>query len=223
MKLPENARWPHKPPQVVGSNVRRLRKEADVNLQDFAKEAKRQGLKWAPGRVSDLEGGRVDLNLATLVSVAQVLANLSGRPVALADLLATEGKFDVNGRTLTGLDALFRGEPVQPAEEKKATPTELAKRNSYDSLADAADKLGVPKAKVGPVLLAYEDAGLVDRRAATALGLKVKELCAHSVLLWGRGFAAQRDHVAGAGANVAELAQANRDLRAELQERLNNS
>lgn len=221
MKLPENLRWAESPSRVVGSNVRRLRKQADVTLEVLSKEAKRHGLKWSGGRVADFEGGRVDVTVDTLLAVAQALANVTGQPVTLADLLAFDGPgLDVNGRTVPNADKLFRGEPLQPVADEKATPTELVKRNGFADLADASEKLGVPKQKVAALLLAREDAGLVDRRAARSLGVPLDELTRQSVLLWGRSFSAQRDKVAGPDAHAARLGEVTRELRQQVQEQL---
>lgn len=167
MKLPESAFDPAKLP---GQAVRRLRTEAGVTLAEFAKEAKRQGLKWAPTRVSDLESGRVEAKLETLVAVAQVLANLTGRPVTLAEL------FEGDSRA-----GLFNGEPVQPDAQVDATPTDVARRNGWETVAEAAEELGVAEDQVAPVLLAYEDTGLVDQRAAKELQLTVRDLTKHAV------------------------------------------
>jgi hypothetical protein len=180
-----------------------------VTLADFAKEAKRQGLPWASGRVSDLESGRVEAKLETLLAVAQVLANLTGRPVTLAEL------FEGDPRA-----ALFAGEPVQPDEQFDATATEIARRGGWPDLASAAKDLEVTEEEVAPLLLAYEDAGLVDQRAAKALGVKVLELTRHSVALWGHNFTTERDRLAGPDAHAARLGEVSRALRAQIQERL---
>ncbi|PVY29912.1 helix-turn-helix domain-containing protein [Williamsia muralis] len=197
--------------KVLGGNVRRLRLAAGVRVEDLAKEAKRQGLQWSVSRVGDMEGGRVEAKVETLLAVAQALANVTGQPVTLADLMAGEDRA-----------AWFQGEPVQPEPEpeQQVAPADIARRNSYESLQHAAEKLQVSEAEVAPVLLAYEDTGLVDQRAAKALGLKVKELTRHAVALWGHNFTTERDRVAGPDAHAARLGEVNRALRAQVQERL---
>lgn len=228
MKLPEHLRWTNTPSQIVGSVVRRRRKQAGITLERFSQEAKRHGLKWSAGRVSDFEAGRVELTLATLVTVAQVLANVTDEPVVLADLLDTEGGVDILGRTVFDVASMLRGVPVQPINEQHSTPTEIARRNGYRTLDNAAAALEVPKAKVVTLLLAQENAGLVDRRAARALGVPLVELTRQSVLLWGRGFSAERDRRAGpagyeheGGRNTAQIGEITRALRDELRPRLN--
>jgi len=200
------------PAKLPGSNVRRLRLEAGVTLADFAKEAKRQGLKWGPGRVSDLEGGRVEAKLDTLLAVAQVLANLTGRPVTLPELFEGDPRAEFLG-----------GEPVQPSEQTDATPTEVVRRNGWPDLASAAAELGVTEDQVAPVLLAYEETGLVDQRAAKALGLSVLELTCHTVALWGHNFEAERDRLAGPNAHAARQGEVTRQLRQQVQDRLDHN
>ena len=230
MRLPEHLRGAETPSRIVGSNVRRRRKQAGVTLERFSQEAKRHGLKWSAGRVSDFEAGRVEITLATLVTVAQVLANVTDEPVELADLLEIEGGVDILGRTVFDVASMLRGVPVQPADEQRSTPTEVARRNGYRTLDVAAAALEVPKAKVVTLLLAQENAGLVDRRAARALGMSLAELTRQSVLLWGRGFSAERDRRAGpagyeheGGRTTAEIGEITRALRDELRPRFNKA
>lgn len=198
------------PGKLPGQHVRQIRLDAGVTLQDFAKEAKRCGLGWAPARVSDLESGRVDAKLDTIVKVAQTLANLLGRPVTLAELLG--------GHPYA---ALLRGEPVQP-EQADATPTDVARRGGYESVEQAAEDLGVEPDQAAAVLLAYEDTGLVDQRAASELGLSVRDLTIYSFRLWGSNFTAERDRRGGPGAHAAKLGEATRAMRAEIREHLDH-
>lgn len=220
MKLPVELRAANTPAQVAGSNTRRIRKEAGVTLEALSIAAKRCGLKWSAGRVADFEAGRVELSLTTLVAIAQALADVTGKPVALAALLATEAPVEIAGGTRTDVAELLAGAALQPQPDKPVTPTEQARRHGYADLADAAAKLGVTKARVPTMLTATEQAGLVDRRAARALGISLADLIRHSVDLWGRGFTAQRDRVAGADADTARLGEVNRELRAQIAARI---
>ncbi|WP_018178498.1 helix-turn-helix domain-containing protein [Jongsikchunia kroppenstedtii] len=206
MKL-DDARWAQKNPgKLPGKHVRQLRLDAGVTLEAFAKEARRCGLQWQTGRVSDLESGKVDAKLDTLARVAQVLANLLDRPVTVEEVL---------GGGHPWVQMLRDG--VTPDRRDEATPTDVARRNGWPDLASAATELGVPEGHVVPLLLAYEDTGLVDKRAARELGMSVRELTVQSYRLWGRNFTQERDRRAGEGAHAAALGDATRAMRAEIE------
>lgn len=209
MKL-DDAQWAAEHPgKVPGQYVRHQRLDAGITLEDFAKEARRCGLPWQTGRVSDLESGRVEAKLDVLVKVAQVMANLTGAPVGLADLLGGHPYAQH-----------VRGQPVTPDRRDEATPTDVVRRNGWVEVEEAATELGVSPDDVVPLLLAYEDTGLPDQRTAKEFRMTVRELTNHAFRLWGRNFTAERDRRAGEGAHAAKLGDATRELRAELREHL---
>ena len=210
--------------KVIGANARRLRTDAGVSLEEFVREGKKQGLPWTTGRVGDLEGGRIDAGkLETLVSVALTLAATTGRDVRLADLVRTDQRVMVNGRELDDFASLFEGCPVRvtEAQEHEDNPTapDLAQRNGWPDVDAAAKDFGVRKSKVLPLLIAYDEAGLAERRAAKALDISLVELTRRSVVLWGHSLTSERERVAEAegGANNARLGQISRSLREQLE------
>ena len=71
--------------EVLAVNARQLRGAA--TLDDVAKAVRRYGTSWTPGKVSDLEHGRVSPTLPTLVIVALSLSDVCGRLVTVAELV----------------------------------------------------------------------------------------------------------------------------------------
>jgi len=207
-----NERLARKLKTVMGANARRIRQAAGATLEDFAEAIRHQGLNWSTGRVGDLDGGRVEAKLSNAVAVAQTLANVTGQPVALADLFAG-----------TEFEALFRGEPMQPqadhGHDPDASPRDLAQRNGWENLAQAAADFGVPQTRVTPYLIAFDSIRVTDRRAAKALGLSLMELTTWAVRLWGHSLTTERDRRAGPDADVSQLGSITRQLRDEIEAR----
>lgn len=195
--------------KVIGANVKRLRTDARVPMEAFSKEAKRVGLPYSVGRVGDLEAGRVEAKFETMLLLTQLLANVTGSPVRLADLLDGDPR-----------QPLLVGETVTPDDQINATPTEIARRLGWPDLDSAAADFGVNRRKVSDYLKAMEESGITERRAAKALGIDLAELTRHSVALWGVNLSTERDRLAEPGANVATVGQITRALRDEIEARL---
>src|SRR5271167_1964619 len=60
---------------VIGSNARRLRRNAGLTLDEVSRAARRHGLSWSESRVADFEAGRVAPNLATLCAFCLALTD----------------------------------------------------------------------------------------------------------------------------------------------------
>lgn len=197
---------------AMGTNARRIRQAAGVTLEDFAEGIRHQGLNWSTGRVGDLDGGRVEAKLSNALAIAQTLANVTGQPVALADLFAD-----------TDSEALFRGEPLRPQDnhghDPDASPLDLARRNGWENLAQAAADFDVPQTRVTPYLVAFDSIRVTDRRAAKALEMSLVELTAWAVRLWGHSLTTERDRRAGPDADVSQLGSITRQLRDEIEVR----
>jgi transcriptional regulator with XRE-family HTH domain len=54
--------------KTVGTNIKRLRKEKNVEVKEFAGK-----LKVTPQAVGNIENGKVDLNLSRIVDIANLL------------------------------------------------------------------------------------------------------------------------------------------------------
>jgi hypothetical protein len=180
--------------QVAGRNAQQLRRDAGALLQDVARALRRYGLSWSTGRVGDFEAGRVLPSLPTLIAVAAALSDVTGKPVALADLFAGTGPVKINydlTMPLATLRSALRGKPVGPI---KLTGKVVA----------------------GP----ESDFVEVDERACNRLGVTTEVGYQAMLKLWGHTFRAERDKRAGPHANAQRRGQISRLLEKELQESL---
>ncbi|HJC29569.1 MAG TPA: hypothetical protein H9755_01250 [Candidatus Dietzia intestinigallinarum] len=185
--------------RIIGRNARRIRLAASAHLEQVAHTAKRYGLPWTIGRVSDLEAGRIDAKVETLLSLALTLGEVRGEPVALTDLLDHDAPVLVNGREVANLTGAVRGEPVTESEGQRL----------HDEL-NSGD----------PAQVARDTAALADRRAAKSVGVDLDTLVATAVELWGHNLSVERDLRADGETNTAARGNITRDLLGEVRRHL---
>jgi hypothetical protein len=219
-------------PEVIGANARAIRTDANATLEQLSVKLRPYGLTWSTGRVGDFESGRVAATVATSIAVALGLGDLTGRPIALADLVRHDGLIELNdaltlhGENLAGFLA------SQPVQLQPVDLTESAKLANIDAhlkagptQVDTFHKLNALAGQHGrfdDVLQerAANAVGTAESRAATDLGIDVWLLAGASAILWGRTFSEERDERAGADANAQRRGQVTRQLKAELQDAL---
>jgi transcriptional regulator with XRE-family HTH domain len=194
--------------KVVGANARSLRLAAHRTLEDMAQAAGQCGLSsWTTGRVGDFEAGRVVPNLDVIYAAATALGQVIGRPVTLAELLATDEPVQINDKLSVGPAAL-RGEVVAItggfvghgglSADAKPVPTEIYVRNTFRE---------------------------ADERMCRSLGVDRDTGAAAMARLWGCTFAAERDLRArdlrtDPDFNPQRLGQVSRKLKADLKAEL---
>lgn len=196
---------------VIGRNARRLR--GDITADAVAKAARRQGLNWGTGRISDLEHGRVSPTLPTLVALALALDDVRypGPAVTIGDLVASDEPIslttalDVTSEELTEFlsgGSIKRVSPRALLDAARVTPADWPKRLD-----------GVP---MGPRLRLAGQLGEAEHRLGRDLGLDDRRLIAEMLFLWKRTYSAERDRRAGPGANAQKKGRVARELKAEL-------
>lgn len=183
------------PRRILGAGARSIRLEAGANLEQVSQAARRAGLPWSTGRVSDMEGGRVELKLETLISLALALGEVRGKPVTLAELLAHPTPVMVNGREIASLSGAVGGEAVTVSEGQREH-----------------DRVNRPD----PI----ETAGLAEKRAAKSVGVPLADLVTAAHELWGHHLTAERDRRAGADADVATRGRITRELTDQIRKHL---
>ena len=200
-------------PQLVGSNVQRLRTSAGATQQDLAQVATQLGLLWTDQHVSRAERGRWSPDLAQLVLTAAALDQLPGRtaPVTVADLVTLPEGAALEPVALTEtvsvsvetLSEILRGEPAGP----RIPPL------IFTTL--PAERVPVRGRRVGYVA--------VDRRVAAELGLGADEMLEACRWRWGRSLSEERaDRIArraerlGVPLRQPEKAAITAELRREL-------
>ncbi|CPV67637.1 Uncharacterised protein [Mycobacteroides abscessus] len=176
--------------EVVGINARRIRGAATGDRVTL--EARRYGLNWGTGRISDLESGRVAPTLGTLIAVAAALEAATGTPTTVLDLVAWDGLVLVNqGFAIYGTNGVVKAitEGHVGHLDDRLTSVELAQANN---------------------------AGEAELKAAKSLGIDVDSLESLALKTWGRSMRAERDHRAGPDASAQKRGRITRLLLDEL-------
>lgn len=194
---------------VIGENARRLR--GDATADDVAKAARRYGLNWGTGRISDLEHGRVSPTLPTLAALVLALGDVREANVTLGDLIDSAETISLTTTLKITSDQLRRflagGDMF-----------EFALPSASDAMAELRDQWpvrlhGVP---AGALMRLLGDFGEPEERLARDLGLDRERLAAEMAVLWRRSYHAERDRRAGVDANAQKKGRVARELKAEL-------
>lgn len=113
--------------QSVGAAARAFRREHRLTLESIALCGRRYGATWSVSSVQAIEEGRAAPTLPTLLTLALVLGELSGRPLALVDLLGPAEAFEKPAVGDSGVpiprtvvERALRGGPVEIADEDRA-------------------------------------------------------------------------------------------------------
>jgi transcriptional regulator with XRE-family HTH domain len=200
--------------EIAGRHARALRKDADANLQDFARAMRRYGLAWSTGRVGDFESGRAAPSLATLFAVAAALSDVVGRPVTLPDLFAGAGPVQVNDElsmSLVAVRAALEGKPV--------TPVKLAAAVIVNAQNLPGWARGIDPKLIARVLGAFVE---TDERVCKRIGVTTDVGAAAMAKLWRRTLTAERDHRAGPDAKPQRRGQISRQLQIDLQKAIHD-
>ncbi|WAM17519.1 helix-turn-helix domain-containing protein [Rhodococcus sp. JS3073] len=214
--------------RVVGLNSRKLRLDAGATLEQVSQEARKHGWPWSLGRVGDLESGKVQPTLPTVLALASVLSAVTETPVRLADLVATDATVELShSLVVEGADLVsaVSGEPVswrtggvpERHPERDASLPQLVRAAGWPEVADAKAELGISTDEtLGRVLEALESSSLADRRAAKSLGVDLGVLLAASFRLWGKSLGDEREARVEPDAGNQRRGQVTRQLRSEL-------
>lgn len=194
---------------VIGENARRLR--GDATADDVAKAARRYGLNWGTGRISDLEHGRVSPTLPTLAALALALGDVRDANVRLGDLIDSDETIALTTALKVTSDQLRRflagGDMFKFA---LASPS--------DAMAELRERwpARLHQVTAGALMRLLGDFGEPEERLARDLGLDRERLAAEMAVLWRRSYHAERDRRAGVDANAQKKGRVARELKAEL-------
>jgi transcriptional regulator with XRE-family HTH domain len=208
--------------KVIGEGARALRLDAGVTLEQMARSAQRYGLPWTSGRVGDFESGRTAPSLPTLVAAAAALGEAIGRPVSLAELVTGEGQVHINDKLSLDTSALrvaLSGGSVNaqiirhiPAQEMYEMGQLLTSQTRFHW----PNRLRAVNPDLRQEVL--RDFNESDARMCKNIGVDQVLGAAAMAALWRRTFTAERDHRAGPGAKAQRRGQISRQLKADLQE-----
>lgn len=205
--------------QAIGLNVRRLRQSNNLTLEAVAKASRERGLKWDNTRVANFEAGKVPPSLNTLVPLALALSDCAASPITLGELLASDSAIRINDVLAVGPKTLSdwaSGKPISAPEQLIGGIVLQYKTAEGRGVVTDKDLSHVHKRERALVAAVLRDSGLTEARVGRALGISPTRLAILSVRLWGRSFAAERDHRAPANASAQGRGQISRELKAEL-------
>lgn len=201
--------------EVLGTNARAIRGSA--KLDDVARAARRHGANWTPGKVSDLEHGRVSPTLPTLVITALALTSVAGRNVTVAELLDSDENIYLTKDldvTSDELKAILDGDE----EAYKRLVSQALDRAAAGAKAEISTWPArlQEQVSVGELRLVYADYGEAEQLLEREFGVNRDRLVAEMTALWGRAFHVERDSRAGEAANAQKKGRVSRALKAEL-------
>jgi transcriptional regulator with XRE-family HTH domain len=213
--------------KVIGEGAKALRRSAEVTLEQMARAAQLYGLPWTSGRVGDFEAGRTAPSLPTLIAATAALGHVIGRPVSLAELVTGKGQVHINDKLsldTSALRAALSGETVSayaipgllPAEEMY----EMAQLLTSQTRFHWSDRLRTVHPGLRQEVL--RDFSESDARMCKNIGVDQVLGAAAMAALWRRTFTAERDNRAGPDANAQRRGQISRQLKADLQEVIND-
>jgi transcriptional regulator with XRE-family HTH domain len=212
--------------QVIGEGAKAIRLDAGVTLEQMARAARIYGLPWTSGRVGDFEAGRTAPSLPTLVAAAAALGEAIGRPVSLAELVTGEGHVHINDKLsldTSALRAALSGGSVNA--HAKPMPLETLLTRGLElltelSTVDWPKRLRAVNSDLRRDVL--RDFSESDGRMCKNIGVDQVLGAAAMAALWRRTFTAERDSRAGPDANAQRRGQISRQLKADLQEVIND-
>ncbi len=221
--MPGDARRFHTDPvdlaTVIGSNARRLRKNAEVTLDEVSLAARRYGLSWSESRVADFEAGRVAPDLRTLVPFCLALVDAGCVGATWDKLLISLPPIRINDSLLMWDDTLKKLLSGRIVKVKRLHDAESG-GDDDPNLLTPDEWLIVQRFQTDDPFAAirvHRSAGATEERVAKSLGIPGMLVAAATASLWGSTFSQERDRRAGKGANAQKRGQITRQMRAELQ------
>lgn len=215
-------------PEVVGENARKLRLEAGATLEQVAAKARALGLKWSTARVVELERGKLAINVVVLLVLAQALGDVTGRRIALGDLVHTQSWIQLNNQLAlapAALEGALAGDAIDWTVSDVEGGLELVESVFEDVSTITHDPDRWPLGStVGDVKAAHDlPIGLTETRVARQLGVTPRALNAHAFALWGTSLTQRRDEIAPAGSTAQARGHLTRELVEEIRRSLEGS
>jgi transcriptional regulator with XRE-family HTH domain len=207
---------------VFGKNAHRLRKRAELTLDQVSIAARARGLNWSESRVADFEAGKVAPNLTTLIAVVLALQDAGCTDATFPRLLQPISAWPIqindslplwNEQVINLLSGQPIGEPNPLGHKRKEVPRSFTELEPDESV--IAERL--PFHSPGILTAVIKTSGATEERTRKALGISSMLLADLSGALWKRTFSQERDRRAGEGANAQKRGQVTRQMRKELQ------
>lgn len=199
--------------EVVGRNVRRIRTDAGLTLDQVASRASSLGLKWTPSRVVELEKGQLAVSFQVMLVLAHVLGQLRGELLHLVEFFDGDDWVWVSRTEQVSsvvLKSAVTGHHVNFDDNMAAEDMERVR----DRYVEARERLPeVPAGvTVADLKFMHDIAGLADRRAAKKLGMTLDQFLGYAFITWRNSLTNERNRLAGEGAPAQRMGQVTRDL-----------
>ena len=196
--------------KVVGANLRRIRNEREATLEEVSRAVRECGVEWSVSRVTAIQRGTRDPQLATILLLANAL------DCTVADLLETDaGQVDIGSVAVeaSALRALFTDQTPAVAGGD-LTNSQWAVTRGYGNAQHMQDTLGE---SVTDLRAWAMGSGLLETRTSTMLDIDVDVLNAVTYRTFGTApMSRVRDQMAEeAGCLPAEVTGNLRELLRE--------
>lgn len=203
--------------EVIGKNVKNIRQEKNLTMEQLATAGKAIGMSWSAGSIGSIENGSFKPTIETILALAYVLNNVD----YLAWKTGTEWEFDP-----VQLDQLLEGASTLAVTEKKVvTKEELSRWLSGTSrfrLHTSASEKDRLKNNMSKFLEPEVQTTSGEQRIAKKAGISPALLRTTAEQLWGKRFEDYRDEIAGAEATPQKKGRVTRDLIGEINTYLEN-
>lgn len=207
--------------QVVGANVRDLRREFGLTLSDLSVQLREYGINWSTGRLSDIEVGRGTVSVHVLLSLALALTEANGRVV-----VPPRGLLDTDDAVVISDELTLQPESFARLVDGKLA--EVTVGDAVGGVEEFRELLKSMKGKAEPGLTrgqmkdGLKSFALADERAAKKLELTKQEMVGASYRRWGRLMSQEVDARAPEGATAQKRGHITRELIAELEQHMDS-
>jgi transcriptional regulator with XRE-family HTH domain len=223
---------------LLAENLRRLRTDAGVTVEQVVRAAHGHGLDWSATWLTGVERGSRGLSAEQLLALPVVLGDALGFRVTLTDLIATEAPVLLVteapvGRAATQRASVpagylrdlvtgqpvrrpFSGAPQQPGPVPEVSPAQRAAERLRE-----IRRAGLGDVDIRALERARAGAGDAESRLARRLAVAPVVVVAAAASLWGRSLTEERDARVAAGDGPASTVS--RRLTGELTARLDDA
>lgn len=209
-------------PQVVGVNLRAIRTEYGLTLNDVAKALRSFNLRWSTGRLGDIEAGRGSATVQMVLGLAMALSEACDVPISPLRLLRSDAPVALDGKFLVVkgdvFERLLKGEQhaIEPGRDTPG-PSEWEILERFDALLTqdhAPESATVANATGEPALSPEWD--LADSRAAKRLDMRDEDFQALCLDKWGHLLSVEVRQRADPSASPQKKGRITRQLLEEL-------
>jgi hypothetical protein len=235
--VPEPPAEPVPARALIAENLRRLRTDAGVGVEQVVRAAQGHGLDWTATWLSGVERGSRGLTAEQLLAMPVVLADALGFRVTLADLIAGEAPVllvgDVpvsrSGRSRASVPAgylrdLVTGQPVRrpfsTAPASGPVPEVTPAQRAAEQVREIR-RAGLGDVDIRALGRAQAGTGEAETRLARRLAVAPVVVAAAAASLWGRSLTEERDARVASG--EGPVATVSRRLTADLAARLDEA